>query len=773
MSDLDQNRESVPGLTPLVGATSDKLQRLLLSAFVRQQEQVRRHIDHTGRLAAVLSIQQEITSREPDLEEVLSLVSNRAISLLGATGSAIALQRNGVMVCRASGGATGPALGAHLSADFGLSGECLRTGLPILCNDVDKDSRVDTAAAQALGIRSLIVAPVFHHRTTVGVFEVFSCEAEFFDKEDAHVVELLGGMITTAISYSSEFEAKQTLESERSAMLQVIERITPTITKMLEQQSAAGHEAAAIHEDFHDALAQHYNLLDDELPHVSDEVGAETTYSDHVSLGDEGANAVDTSQGNGRGHAAGFAEAETASNGTDKQEEEFATFPPKVSATDREAKAVDSAIQILLSHQHVLKPEPPDGTDGSSENEIAGVSLFTPVPRPIATASATPVPAPAPAGDFDWPEPEAPPLPAGNEVPDPFAGPVAEENVETSALSDWSPPALLQTRPRVPASTAPDLPGELMPSRPSTTEFFSLNSDVPPIPPAGAVKASKAVGAPTAPLGRSRGGIALSLRLRNVMEYVVPAVLTGLLIVIGLQWLTNNQHMPSLLGSKGLKAPPPSMFTSGRTAPVEVSLLKIPAPSGLSRSGKELSNRVSAIVGYDRTAADDWSESAKKLGKQITDKLPNLPSTAPDGGSQNNQSALSSLERMLPSNGVANAKTPKILESSGDSSGPVAQVYLPVEVVDDYILVRVQPMYPQAARQNNISGTVVIKTVIGKDGSVRETDPVAGNKFLAEAAMAAVSQWRYKPFVLNGKPIEVATDIRILFTHKTNQKPSR
>src|SRR5581483_7444139 len=235
MSDLDQDRDSVKAgkLAFPVGADREKLQGLLLSAFVHQQEQVRRQIDHTGRIAAVLSIQQEITSREPDLEEVLSLVSNRAISIFGATGSAIALQRDGTMVCRASGGATGPALGAYLSAEFGLSGECLRTGQPVLCNNVDEDPRVDTAAAKTLGIRSLIVAPVFHHRTTVGVFEVFSCEPDFFDKEDAHVVELLGGMITTAISYSSEFEAKQTLQSERSAMLEVIERITPTITKML------------------------------------------------------------------------------------------------------------------------------------------------------------------------------------------------------------------------------------------------------------------------------------------------------------------------------------------------------------------------------------------------------------------------------------------------------------------------------------------------------------------------------------------------------------
>jgi len=604
MSDLDQDRESFDAPTPAppVGADREKLQRLLLSAFVHQQEQVRKQIDHTGRLAAVLSIQQEITSREPDLEEVLSLVSNRAISIFGATGSAIALQRDGTMVCRASGGATGPALGAHLSSEFGLSGECLRTGQPVLCNNVDQDPRVDTAAARTLGIRSLIVAPVFHHRTTVGVFEVFSCEPDFFDKEDAHVVELLGGMITTAISYSSEFEAKQTLQSERSAMLEVIERITPTITRMLEQQAVAAAPASTrAPEELGESLP--HSDVNEELAHSADvefddEIYAEApvVFSEELSDADDVSTAVaDTAPSVSAEDEHNDEQHEIAAPSFEANDEGSTAIGASrpTPSNDKEKRAVDSAIEILLSKEHVLEPEPADteiveqaeaSEESTISDEPAG-SLFAPRRRPIRQVpTAKPPVTPHPSGDFEWPEPEAPPLPTGGGAEEFIRATTESDEKSQSDFSDWTPPALLQTRTPVSAPRA-DSSGALVPSAASTTDFFTLSHDVPAIPATGAVKASKAVGAPSAPLGRSRGGMSLTLRLRNIMEYAVPAVLTGLLIVVGLQWLTSNQSIPSLLGNKVLKAPPPSMFTSTRSTPVEVSLLKIPGGSGLTHSG--------------------------------------------------------------------------------------------------------------------------------------------------------------------------------------------
>jgi protein TonB len=80
------------------------------------------------------------------------------------------------------------------------------------------------------------------------------------------------------------------------------------------------------------------------------------------------------------------------------------------------------------------------------------------------------------------------------------------------------------------------------------------------------------------------------------------------------------------------------------------------------------------------------------------------------------------------------------------------------------LLVReVEPVYPKLARQAHIAGTVVMNAIIGKDGSVQDLKLVSGNPLLVESAMEAVRQWVYKPTILNGKPVEVGTEIDIHF----------
>jgi len=76
----------------------------------------------------------------------------------------------------------------------------------------------------------------------------------------------------------------------------------------------------------------------------------------------------------------------------------------------------------------------------------------------------------------------------------------------------------------------------------------------------------------------------------------------------------------------------------------------------------------------------------------------------------------------------------------------------------------VKPQYPPQARQARIEGTVVLLAVIGKDGSVRDVQVKSGSPLLAQAAIEAVKQWRYKPYLLNGQPVEVDTQITINFT---------
>jgi protein TonB len=77
---------------------------------------------------------------------------------------------------------------------------------------------------------------------------------------------------------------------------------------------------------------------------------------------------------------------------------------------------------------------------------------------------------------------------------------------------------------------------------------------------------------------------------------------------------------------------------------------------------------------------------------------------------------------------------------------------------------RVQPVYPPLARQTRISGTVKLHAIIGKSGQVEQLQVVSGHPLLVQSALDAVRQWRYQPTLLNGEPVEVDTEIDVIFS---------
>ena len=77
---------------------------------------------------------------------------------------------------------------------------------------------------------------------------------------------------------------------------------------------------------------------------------------------------------------------------------------------------------------------------------------------------------------------------------------------------------------------------------------------------------------------------------------------------------------------------------------------------------------------------------------------------------------------------------------------------------------KVQPVYPPLARQTRISGTVRLHAIISKAGTIQSLEVMSGHPLLVRAAMDAVQQWRYKPTLLNGEPVEVDTTIDVIFS---------
>jgi len=87
-----------------------------------------------------------------------------------------------------------------------------------------------------------------------------------------------------------------------------------------------------------------------------------------------------------------------------------------------------------------------------------------------------------------------------------------------------------------------------------------------------------------------------------------------------------------------------------------------------------------------------------------------------------------------------------------------------VSRIDEGLLLhRVTPVYPQIAMTARQQGTVVLHAIIGRDGSIQQLQVLSGPPLLIKAAMDAVAQWRYRPYILNGQPVEVETQITVNF----------
>ena len=84
-------------------------------------------------------------------------------------------------------------------------------------------------------------------------------------------------------------------------------------------------------------------------------------------------------------------------------------------------------------------------------------------------------------------------------------------------------------------------------------------------------------------------------------------------------------------------------------------------------------------------------------------------------------------------------------------------------VAEGMRLRKVQPEYPLVARNAEVSGTVVLQARINKNGGIENLNVVSGPSMLQQAALDAVKQWRYRPYLIDGEPVEVLTTVNVVF----------
>jgi N-acetylmuramoyl-L-alanine amidase len=189
---------STPAITSPPGR--EALQALLAFSSLHQQI-LRRRENGPQEMASpeeVNKVEQLV------LDEVLQLVAERALAITGADGIAIALAEENAIVCRAAAGRIAPDAGARVDPSSGFSGECLVSGSVVRCDDAENDPRVDVAACQRLGVRSMLAVPLSVRQSILGFIEAFSTETHGFNDSDVRSLNLLAELILAAMRPEEE-----------------------------------------------------------------------------------------------------------------------------------------------------------------------------------------------------------------------------------------------------------------------------------------------------------------------------------------------------------------------------------------------------------------------------------------------------------------------------------------------------------------------------------------------------------------------------------------
>ena len=150
-----------------------------------------------------------LSSLQAVRRKVLQLITECALSLTGARDAALAFLTDDKMICRARAGEPTPPLGAPVDLQRGLSGECVRSGRLVSCEDTGNDPRIDPEVSRALGIGSLIAAPIVSDFRVVGLLEVFSPHSRGFTKAHETILDWLVEMIPRTPSEKTQPENAQ------------------------------------------------------------------------------------------------------------------------------------------------------------------------------------------------------------------------------------------------------------------------------------------------------------------------------------------------------------------------------------------------------------------------------------------------------------------------------------------------------------------------------------------------------------------------------------
>src|SRR5215813_1008189 len=137
-------------------------------------------------------------TRTRQTADELAVIAQRAQAFTNASGTAIALSEGNAdeIICRARSGASAPDVGTALRVEGSFTGLCIQSGKELRCDDAETDTRVDTGAIRALGIRSMVVTPIKDEGKVVGVLAVFAPTAHAFTITHVAVLKTMADQIS-------------------------------------------------------------------------------------------------------------------------------------------------------------------------------------------------------------------------------------------------------------------------------------------------------------------------------------------------------------------------------------------------------------------------------------------------------------------------------------------------------------------------------------------------------------------------------------------------
>ena len=677
-------------------------------------------------------------------------------STTGASSAALALLKGREMLCRASCGKGAPPTGARLdiTSERSFTAQCVSTATTLRCVDSQIDPRVNAAVCQRLGIRSVTAMPLLHKDQVVGVLEVFSSERNAFRDDHIAQLERLGNLAVefafarNEITLPPQGPAAAWPASIKTAPPRAPERqpapSAPAVTMPPVSYGSSFTGAAA-------AVA------------LAPAVASEPTTAAAAAIAPK----VEAPQLRPIEVAPVVEKKPESQSEAQTQSKAQAKAEPAVSSLNSPSASAGAGLAPIFNPtagQAKSSTASPRDVKPEAKSEFKGPALKAEPPR--AAEPAVTKPTPPPPVQTSTPsirpfEAAKPVMASAAAAAQPARKDPVPERSAVPAIEKRAEPAKFAPVPAAKAAVAPKPK-----KQEDRFEVAPLAED--PLP---AWSSQITTGSHETVFGETE-----TTSRRNIPMIAGAALIVVALIVAGI-WRYRATAKPPVQPVQTAAAVP-----APQTEPVQEVQVSAPSsesPAGSSKSSakenkdkkdsKETSSSKDKESKAARSSEDNSAQkSSDSSSSKASDKQPQVIALAQSSGLHTQEGAAVAPPRITSSTALptligANTtpSLPSLSPSQPVNSGPLK---VSSAALSDRLIRRLEPQYPEIARRSGLSGAVRLRLEIGTDGKVKSATVLEGAPVLAAAAKDAVLQWRYRPYVVENRPVAIETEIIVRFT---------